>query len=354
MDPVFMADLIPVYVGQHPYMSILGPVVPPAPMPPSPMIIHFEWPTTMWWPMGYAIGSNKLTETVRHQGFCFALEGHDVGPMIPHISVPPDNVMLVPTILGSKRKTNFSAGEVKADGKAVACCYSVPFPIGHIPTPMSFCSKPFDLLAGTGLAPMLHSLLVGQQWVELVADWAGLIADRLVSACTASINPPSDSTTMSSAVSSAAERFVWGGSPKDQRTSEVGAGLVSGIVRGAIRMAGQEWGGYRGDADIPVSVSSGPFQGGVHVRRTVDAQGDGTWSGGWSGRVGASRGANIHAEGEVSEASGGGVDLSGSGGVGLYGGTADGSLSTDEGLDASADHPLADATFPSLDDMPEL
>jgi hypothetical protein len=101
--------------------------VPPAPAPPVCMAI--ESPVAVMWGPGFALFQNKLTTTVIHQGMPFALDGHDCGYMITHVTVPVNNARLPIIIMFSGRKMAFAASTVKANVAAVGCSTLLLFPM---------------------------------------------------------------------------------------------------------------------------------------------------------------------------------------------------------------------------------
>lgn len=148
-------------------------IPPPAPVPifpPATPLPCMESPTPIMWPPGLALQQNKLTTTVFHMAQFIALDGHDCGYMIPHVTIPPANLKLPVIIAFSSRKVMFSASTVKANGTAIGCA---SFFTMAAPTPMLCCAFPVSLPIGTPPLNALHTVTVGMTW----ADWfAGLIA----------------------------------------------------------------------------------------------------------------------------------------------------------------------------------
>lgn len=350
VDPVLMNDLIPLFGSFHPYVSAS---VPPL-SPPNPTHPHFEIPTPMMWPPGHALGKNKFTSDVLHQHLPFALEGHDVGPCIGHVSIPPDNPLLIPTFLGSSRKVNFTAGEVRANGKGVACCYLLPIPFPRIPSPMSVCGKPVSLpSAGTGIAPLIHSLIVGQHWIDVLADAAALATSMCVQFLMSRGAQSSPSNDWNKAFEDGVRDFLIGGDPSDgvgKAFRGAAPGMAGGLVRGLVRLGGQYFSDYQGPGGVNLTANLGPVEVGIKATREVNPTNpsEGQWSGEGAFRVGGEDGPNLHGTAGVAETQGGSLDGQGQLGVGGYGGSADLGSSTNRtaeqgggsGTYGHAEHPL--------------
>jgi hypothetical protein len=88
---------------------------------------------------GFGMQQNKLTTTVYHKFRWIMLDGHDCGYMIPHVTVPPTNVLLPLQIAFSSRKTIFAASTVKANGTPIACTQLLP-----VPVTMMACAEPIS------------------------------------------------------------------------------------------------------------------------------------------------------------------------------------------------------------------
>jgi len=252
----------------HPFAPM--PPVPPVP-PPTPTGIAFEIPCTVYWPPGELMGKNKLTTTVKHLGLSIAQEGHDCGPMIVHVQiVPASNNMLTPLqVLTSKRKANFSSGEIKANGSPIANCMLTMLP----PTPMTSCGSPVAIPGTDTPTAHMNSLLVGIHPVDLIAGWVEVALTLLVEIAQAmgggGVSPGAFSDT-----GVIAEQFgSWGRNVRNPSGGSWHGGTggiaqnAPGIWAGLIRMAGQEFFDYHGDATVAYNLSSGPFRGGVSVAR---------------------------------------------------------------------------------------
>jgi hypothetical protein len=113
------------------------PPVPPAPvLKCMPGII--EGPAFMGWPPGFFI--HKKAATVLVDGNPGIQQGHDVGPLIPHVAAPM-NVLLAVHILFSKHKVMIPVSSVQMEGKPVGTYFCALF-LGLN------CANPFSLPAG--------------------------------------------------------------------------------------------------------------------------------------------------------------------------------------------------------------
>lgn len=277
-------------LGVHNHIVIqptpAGPVPTPMPMMPS-----MELPLPMLWPPGYLMGQNKFSSTVYHNNLWIALEGYDTGIGIVHVCLvaPPPCIVIPMHILDSSRKAKFKVSDVKADGKAIATC--TMFDIAP-PTPLLVCGSVPTPTAGTGTAVAFNSLKVGMHWIDVVAGWADVIITCVMAFFKARANPLEGT-----------------GAPallEPKLMPDAGS-----IVGGLIRMAGQEWAGFRGDAQVEYKPLQGVL---AEVGISVSRDGD---TGRFSGEAGARAGVdstNVHGTGRVSETAEG-FDVSGGPGV---------------------------------------
>ena len=144
--------------GTH---NLLLPVVPPVPPAPTAAI---EMITTMLWTAGFVLGKNKFTDTVFHKGGFIMLEGHDIGPLIPDVTIPPTNIWYLKMWPLSSRKVMFSASTVKMRSKATGCAAIWP-PY----TILISCGEPVSLPASRSLLSNLNTVKVGLTWGDFFA-----------------------------------------------------------------------------------------------------------------------------------------------------------------------------------------
>lgn len=126
----------------------------PVPLPPARML-SIEMIAMQMWTLGYLCGQNKFTTTVLHMGWPIVLDGHDIGMMIPDVTIPPTNLFYPITWPFSSRKITFASASVKMNGEAVGC--SDP----RIFLPMMTCGDPISRPTAVPLANWTHTLFVG-------------------------------------------------------------------------------------------------------------------------------------------------------------------------------------------------
>jgi hypothetical protein len=203
------------------------------------------------------MGDHKLTSTVYHNHVWFALDGHNLGMGMMHVCAPPAMpgpcTMMPINILMSSRKAKFKAGEVKANGKPVACCTMIePSSPGAI-TPMMVCGAIPVPTAGCGMSVALNSLVVGMDWTDLLAGWADIVVSMVQAAIT---------SAMSGGTLEAGEFEAVGFEPIPDFGGLAGAG---------VRQLGQAYGGHRGDVEYEYKPIGGPFVE-AGVTRTIDGE----------------------------------------------------------------------------------
>lgn len=133
-------------------------VVVPAPVPSVEMIC------TEWWPLGDALGKNKLTTTVKHLGLAIAQGGHDCGPFIPDLTIPPANAWYAVMYPFSSRQFTFSASTIKMNGEDTACV--------HLFLPKMTCGEPISAPTAFPLPSLFNTVLVGMTLGDLLAGMA--------------------------------------------------------------------------------------------------------------------------------------------------------------------------------------
>ena len=123
-----------------------GPCVHTIPLPDG-----MEMDVAMDWFGGAKTSLHAFARTnggVFHKGQWLVQEGHDCGPLIPHL--PHMNPL---NVLKSSRKAIFSASTVKVSGKPAAAC--------HGWFVMMVCGYPFSLPMGKNNTNASHSVFVG-------------------------------------------------------------------------------------------------------------------------------------------------------------------------------------------------
>jgi len=157
---------LPLMMTSHDFVPI------PTGPPPGPCVA-IEAPVPVMWSPGFTLFQNKLTTTVSHQGLPFALDGHDCGYLIPHVTNPPNNARLPMIMLFSSRKMAFAATTVRANGTAVAA--STP-PL----LPMLCCAFPVTLPVGY-VMNSLNTVRVGLTGEDVVAGALGILGTMVAS-----------------------------------------------------------------------------------------------------------------------------------------------------------------------------
>lgn len=138
--------------------------VPPAPPSPAP-VPSFEMITTQMWTAGFLLGQNKFTETVFHKGVFICKDDHDIGTLIPDITIPFVNAFYVIMWPFSGRKIFFTASTVTMDGKPTSCAQIWP------PIPMMTCGDPFALPTSYPVANLFNTVTVGLTFGDFVMGW---------------------------------------------------------------------------------------------------------------------------------------------------------------------------------------
>jgi hypothetical protein len=240
------------------------PPVPPVP-PPTPAVpfaltaAAIETITNAFWPPGMALGMNKFTTTVFHNGMAITLDGHDCGVMIPHVQVSPgpNNILTIPIhILFSSRGSNFSAGTVKLNGQPVSCNTIFSWP----PAPMTYCADPISPPLASAETSQFNTLEVGMTFVDFLAGAAAIAAGMLIDKFLGGKKPPT-----------VAGKLLGAGSVR-QWAAKQAAANVGGLIN---------WAGGQGDFSLSLSVGSPYMKIGVQVGANDEGM-----TGGYTSRLG--------------------------------------------------------------------
>jgi len=138
------------------------------------VFIHFSWPTLIPPPVappvphvemvfpqlatvGYLMGANKFTTTVKHKALPIVQEGHDQGILIPDLSLAPPVVNFFYPLMWpfSKRKIMFASSTVKFNGENVGCSEV------WRRLPMLTCGNPISAPAAWPMFNVLNTLKTG-------------------------------------------------------------------------------------------------------------------------------------------------------------------------------------------------
>ncbi|MEO7327672.1 MAG: hypothetical protein ABI193_03770, partial [Minicystis sp.] len=143
--------------------------------PPAVITVSIEMIVPMRWPPGIPLGLHQLSEDVTHKGWTIVLAGHDCGPLIPDLTIPP----LIPNLWYaimwpfSSRKMSFSASTVKANGNAIACAQ---LPLFGLMTCGDIATTP----TAFPLTAVLNSLDVGMTWLDIEIGWMTNVASMTI------------------------------------------------------------------------------------------------------------------------------------------------------------------------------
>lgn len=156
-------------VGMLSHNFLLAPPKPvPNPMPSIEMICM------QMWTLGYVTGQNKFTSTVKHNNWDMIIEGHDIGMMIPDITIPFVNQYYVISWPFSSRKLTFETSMVKMDGKMVGCSQA------FIPLPMMTCGDPISAPTTLPILNWLNTVQVGLSLLDLIMGIIGAVVSMAI------------------------------------------------------------------------------------------------------------------------------------------------------------------------------
>jgi hypothetical protein len=159
-----------VSVGVAAHLALVMPPIIPSPVPMSPTI---EIPCPMKWPPGSIKGTHKLTTTVLYNAKRPVVQdGHDLGRLIPQITINQLNINM-PLILWDSSRTNMmNCFSVRMDGEKTACNYLLP--------PMVACSLPVDLPLTPNVGNIVRSVYVGMSLADIIGGLIGWAGNSLV------------------------------------------------------------------------------------------------------------------------------------------------------------------------------
>jgi hypothetical protein len=247
---------IPPTLTWHNFITLTPPL--------AGITLCFELPVTVMWAPGRALGQNKLSSTVLHRMLPVALDGHDCGHMIPHVTIPPAplNALLPLHFLFSSRKMIFASSIVKANGARVACQL-----MGLLP--MSCCADPVTLPTGS-TTNITNSVEVGLTWTDVLVGvlelGCGLLLDSVLGRKVEAPKLDWKSLLKQLGISLALP------APKDL-LKKAAQGLVSGCARILVTDENR----------LSIKLGNGYSNAGLGFAVTTD----GTWSVSASGQVGA-------------------------------------------------------------------
>ncbi len=152
--------------------DLIPPVVPPPPPTPAPSVEVFSL-------LGLGVpGLIKMEPTVLTHSFPVIQHGSDIGPMIPHVSIPPANILTPIHMLASGSKSEFGAFTVMAKNKPLA----VAFPLIIIGKLNLNCqgptTPPLPLPTANVMSPGLN--FAGIKLGDIIASYAGMFLDMAI------------------------------------------------------------------------------------------------------------------------------------------------------------------------------
>lgn len=184
-----MAALLSVHVNinNDPTAGILTHnflFVPP-PMAPVPTFA-IEMIALQMWTVGYVTGQNKFTTTVRHKQWNIVIEGHDIGRLIPDITIPFVNQYYAIMWPFSKRTLTFETSMVKMDKKMVGCSDVT------VGLPMMTCGDPVSAPTTFPIVNWLNTVKVGMSLMDLMMGILAASVSMLIDAVFAKLGGPAD------------------------------------------------------------------------------------------------------------------------------------------------------------------
>ncbi len=226
----------------------LHDVVPPM-APPIPAAPCVETPVMMMWPPGFALFQNKFTTTVLHKAMPIALDGHNCGYMLPHVSIPILNTLTPIQIAFSSRKMVFSAAKVKANGTPIAT--TAPLLL-----PMMCCADPVTFPTGAAPTNCLNTVSVGVTWTDAILGWVAIGLTAAAEGWTRKL-PEQKDHWLEERLKNLKQRFLLADRPA-RWLAKTTAGIASGLARIA----------FTGEGSVSVSFGSGYLGGSISYSRS--------------------------------------------------------------------------------------
>lgn len=214
--------------------DITGPISPnmhglilPPPVPPAlANTLAIEMLTTVAWTAGYVLGKNKFAKTVKHKGGYIMQEGHDIGPLIPDVTIPPTNLWYLKMWPLSKREVKFAASKVKMCGKATGCASLINAP----PFLMITCGEPVSWPIASSYLAVMNTVRVGVSCMDFLAGVLSIVVsiglDLVMNKIMGGSWNPFKSA--SEAITTSITRKILGSIGMDMLT-DLGKNLVSGL-----------------------------------------------------------------------------------------------------------------------------
>ncbi len=161
----------------------------PTAMPVPGFVPHMEMVFPQLATVGYLMGANKFTTTVKHKQMPIVQDGHDQGILIPDLFVPGIVNFYYPLMWPfSKRKIMFSSSTVKFDGKKVGCSDITRA------LPMQTCGNPIDTVFCFPIFNVLNTLKTGLTVADFQMGVARIAVSLAISLLMNKLFPSSDPT----------------------------------------------------------------------------------------------------------------------------------------------------------------
>lgn len=157
----------------------------PPPMAPVPTFA-IEMIALQMWTAGYLLGQNKFTTTVKHKQWNIVIEGHDIGMLIPDITIPFVNQYYAIMWPFSSRKLTFETSMVKMNGKMVGCSDVTRG------LPMMTCGDPISAPTTFPILNMLNTVKVGMSLTDLMMGILAASVSILIDAVFAKLGGGAD------------------------------------------------------------------------------------------------------------------------------------------------------------------
>ena len=155
-----------------PRASVHMSVHVPPPPPPTISYLHAECPVMLAHLPGLA--SHKFTSNIFHQGHQIAKDGHDCGKGIPHLTHPPNSILLPYHTIFSKRKIVFGASTVRINGSQTGL---IDCSGGCL---MLICADPLSLPVEWAPTNVSNTVYVGSTAGDIVGGWAGIVTNAVI------------------------------------------------------------------------------------------------------------------------------------------------------------------------------
>lgn len=249
-------------IGSIAGLNAHGFAAPPA--PPIPAVPTLDYPTPSFWPPGACLGQNKLTRRITHRRAAIVQDGHDVGAMIPHLSIPAFNVLIPIHMLFAKRKTVFFEPRVRFEKRFAAPCSA----FAMLPTPMMSCNDPISMPIASSVTDHWNTVEFGMSFSSYAVSYAAMAATVVADSVFKGAWGKGASASAASSVptlwwSQVQSKLAGGRKPREILTK---LGLEAGLGIGKVELTG-------GSRTASISTPGSPF---LRLSRSVDEHGKGS------------------------------------------------------------------------------